>query len=224
MVDYTMKVVITGANRGIGLALTLSYLEQNAQVIAVCRHASEELKQSSATIIDGVDVSNPETLSRLTDHLQRQSVDILINNAGVLAVENINEPSPTTIEQQFRVNALGPLLVTQALLDNLTKGSKIAMITSRMGSISDNGSGGYYGYRMSKAALNAAGHSIAKDLYSRGIAVVMLHPGYVQTEMVGYGGDIDAATSAARLQQRITELSLDSSGDFLHSNGQQLPW
>ena len=121
--DYTMKVVITGANRGIGLALTLSYLEQNAQVIAVCRHASEELKQSSATIIDGIDVSNPETLSRLTDHLQRQSVDILINNAGVLAVENINEPSPATIEQQFRVNALGPLLVTQALLDNLNKGS-----------------------------------------------------------------------------------------------------
>lgn len=222
--DDTMKVVITGANRGIGLALTLSYLEQNAQVIAVCRHASEELKQSSATIIDGIDVSNPETLSRLTDHLQRQSVDILINNAGVLAVENINEPSPATIEQQFRVNALGPLLVTQALLDNLNKGSKIAMITSRMGSISDNGSGGYYGYRMSKAALNAAGHSIAKDLHSRGIAVVMLHPGYVQTEMVGYGGDIDAATSATRLQQRISELSLDSSGDFLHSNGQRLPW
>lgn len=219
-----MKVVITGANRGIGLALTLNYLNQGDQVIAVCRHASEELKQSSATIVDGIDVGNPETLAKLAESLSGQSIDILINNAGVLAVENIEELSPATIEQQFRVNALGPLLITQTLLNNLAEGSKVAMITSRMGSMSDNGSGGYYGYRMSKAALNAAGTSMARDLHSKGIAVVMLHPGYVQTEMVGYGGDIDATTSAARLQQRITELTLENSGSFVHSNGEQLPW
>ena len=92
-----MKVVITGANRGIGLALTLNYLNQGDQVIAVCRHASEELKQSSATIVDGIDVGNPESLAKLADALSSQSIDILINNAGVLAVENIEEPSPATI-------------------------------------------------------------------------------------------------------------------------------
>ena len=98
------------------------------------------------------------------------------------------------------------------------------MITSRMGSMADNGSGGYYGYRMSKAALNAAGVSMARDLKERNIAVLMLHPGYVSTEMVGYGGDIDANTAAERLQQRISELTLSTTGRFLHSNGEELPW
>lgn len=219
-----MKVVITGANRGIGLALTQSYLADGAQVFAVCRHASEELKQSAATIVDGIDVGNPESLHKLTNTLSSHNIDVLINNAGVLAVENIEEPSPATIEQQFRINALGPLLISQALMSNLVEGSKIAMITSRMGSMSDNGSGGYYGYRMSKAALNAAGVSMARDLHSKGIAVAMLHPGYVQTEMVGYGGDINANTAAGRLKQRIEELTLDKSGQFVHSNGEALPW
>ena len=219
-----MNVVITGANRGIGLALTKRYQEQGHHVYAVCRHASDELKKLGTTVIDGVDVSNPESLIRLTEALKSIQVDLLINNAGVLASENIEQPSPATIEQQFRVNALGPVLVAQTVLSNLREGSKVIMITSRMGSMADNGSGGYYGYRMSKAALNAAGVSMARDLKERNIAVLMLHPGYVSTEMVGYGGDIDANTAAERLQQRISELTLSTTGRFLHSNGEELPW
>src|SRR5690606_11410042 len=112
----------------------------------------------------------------------------------------------------------------EALLGNLQQGSKVAFITSRMGSIADNSSGGYYGYRMSKAALNAAAMSLTRDLHPRGIAVAILHPGFVQTAMVNYGGDISADESAKRLSQRIAELSLDNSGGFWHSNGDELPW
>ncbi|MAL84047.1 MAG: short-chain dehydrogenase, partial [Idiomarina sp.] len=125
---------------------------------------------------------------------------------------------------QFEVNALAPLRVTEALLPNLKEGSKVAMITSRMGSIADNGSGSRYGYRMSKAALNAAGKSLSLDLKDQGISVVLLHPGFVQTDMVNHAGDIPAETAAERLIQRIDELSLDTTGQFFHSNGEGLPW
>jgi NAD(P)-dependent dehydrogenase (short-subunit alcohol dehydrogenase family) len=116
------------------------------------------------------------------------------------------------------------LRVTEALLGNLTADAKIAFITSRMGSIADNSSGGYYGYRMSKAALNAAATSLALDLKPRGIAVAILHPGYVQTAMVNFGGDISAEESAQRLSKRIEGLTLENSGNFWHSNGETLPW
>lgn len=219
-----MNIVITGANRGIGLALVQQYVGQGHTVYAVCRHASDELKQTGASIVSGVNLLDVETLASGLSELQDISIDILINNAGVLAAESITDWSPATIEQQFRVNALGPVLVTQTLLTRLNAGAKVIMITSRMGSMADNGSGGYYGYRMSKAALNAAGVSLAKDLAPQGIAVAMLHPGYVQTEMVGYGGDISAETAAERLVSRIEELTLETSGCFQHSNGEVLPW
>ncbi|GAB3015329.1 hypothetical protein GCM10027098_07220 [Bowmanella dokdonensis] len=151
-------------------------------------------------------------------------IDVLINNAGVLGREDFDNPDPASIEHQFRVNALGPLLVTQHLSSNLSKGARVAMITSRMGSMADNGSGGYYGYRMSKAALNAAGVSMARDLAGRGIAVALLHPGYVQTEMVNHGGDVSAEDAAAGLIKRIDALGPDNSGSFWHANGESLPW
>jgi NAD(P)-dependent dehydrogenase (short-subunit alcohol dehydrogenase family) len=111
-----------------------------------------------------------------------------------------------------------------ALLPCLERGAKVALITSRMGSIADNGSGGAYGYRMSKAALNAAGMSLARDLASRGIAVVLLHPGYVKTEMTGGSGNVSAEKSASQLIGRIEALDLAHSGSFWHANGETLPW
>ena len=219
-----MNVVITGANRGIGLAMVEQFCQRGDTVYALCRHTSEELDKTDATVIEGVNMLDIEQLEAHLQPLSGVSIDCLVNNAGVLARESLEDWSPATIEQQFRVNALAPLLVTQALLDNLNNNAKVAMITSRMGSMSDNGSGGYYGYRMSKAALNAAGVSLSKDLSSRGIAVALLHPGYVQTEMVGYGGDIDTATAAERLIARIDALNVGNSGTFWHSNGEELPW
>ncbi|RDV26089.1 SDR family NAD(P)-dependent oxidoreductase [Alteromonas aestuariivivens] len=219
-----MNVVITGANRGIGLALVKAYLARGDKVFATCRNSSDELNASGARVISGVDVSQPDTLKDALSPLKDVKIDILINNAGVLAAESLDDWQPNTIDYQFRVNAMGPLLVTQALLGQLKSGAKIGLITSRMGSMADNGSGGYYGYRMSKAALNAAGVSMANDLRSQGIAVALLHPGFVQTEMVNGNGDIDADTAAQRLVQRVDELDLGSSGQFVHSNGDVLPW
>ena len=219
-----VNVVITGANRGIGLEFTKQYLAKGYKVYALCRNSSDELRDSGATIIDRVDVGNPETLPESLSKIKDVSIDILINNAGVLGRESIDNWDPITIEHQFRVNAMGPLLVSQCLRTQLKNGSKIALITSRMGSMADNSSGNYYGYRMSKAALNMAGVSMAHDLKEQGVAVAILHPGFVQTDMVNNAGDISAQASAELLIQRIEELNLDNSGTFWHSNGEVLPW
>lgn len=216
--------LITGANRGIGLALCKTYLAQGWKVIGVCRTASPELTESGARVIAGVDVTDPEALAQLADTLAGKPIDLLINNAGIFLNETLGEIDYNNIQQQFLINAEAPLRVTEALLGNMTTGAKIAFITSRMGSIADNSSGGYYGYRMSKAALNAAAMSLTKDLKPRGIAVAILHPGYVQTAMVNFGGDISADESAQRLSQRIAGLTLENSGSFWHSNGETLPW
>ncbi|RZQ56504.1 short-chain dehydrogenase [Pseudidiomarina tainanensis] len=220
----TQHIVITGANRGIGLALATQFKQRGDNVTAVCRKASEELKALGVSIIENIDVTHADSISELSQQLSGHSIDILINNAGLLEREHLGSLSTATIEAQFKVNAMGPLLVTDALRDNLHKGSKVIMITSRMGSMADNGSGAYYGYRMSKAALNAAGVSLANDLKDDGIAVAMLHPGFVQTEMVNNAGDISADTAAERLIQRIDELTIDTTGQFKHSNGDSLPW
>lgn len=220
----TQHIVITGANRGIGLALATQFKQRGDNVTAVCRKASEELKALGVSIIENIDVTHADSISELSQQLSGHAIDILINNAGLLEREHLGSLSTATIEAQFKVNAMGPLLVTDALRDNLHKGSKVIMITSRMGSMADNGSGAYYGYRMSKAALNAAGVSLANDLKDDGIAVAMLHPGFVQTEMVNNAGDISAGTAAERLIQRIDELTIDTTGQFKHSNGDTLPW
>lgn len=221
-------VVITGANRGIGLALCKTYLNLGWRVFGVCRQGSDELHNSGAEVITGVDVTQPAGISHLVKQLHEtlanQGIDLLINNAGILRKDSLDRLEASTITEQFLVNALAPLQVTEALLPQLNTTAKIAFITSRMGSIADNTSGGYYGYRMSKAALNAGAMSLARDLKARGIAVAILHPGFVQTEMVGFNGDISAEVSAQRLSQRISELTLESSGSFRHSNGETLPW
>ncbi len=219
-----MNVVITGANRGIGLALTKACIGRGDRVYALCRNSSDELNSLDATVVCGVDLSNPEGLAQSLAPLDEVAIDLLINNAGVLGKESLEDWDPATIDYQFRVNALGPLLLTQCLLKNLSSGSKVGFVTSRMGSMADNGSGGYYGYRMSKAALNAAGVSMAIDLKDNGIPVALLHPGFVKTEMVNNAGDVDAATAAQGLLQRLDELDLARSGGFFHANGDVLPW
>ncbi len=222
-------IVITGANRGIGLALTELYLAENNRVIALCRQASTALSATSAEVIEGVDVGDPQSLAELPTKIKQllpdnATIDVLINNAGVLFNESIGALDYQHMLQQYQVNALGPVFVTDALLNYLAPAAKVIMITSRMGSMADNGSGGYYGYRMSKAALNAAAISFTRDLESKGIAVGILHPGFVQTEMVGGAGHITAKQAAAGLAQRILELSLATTGSFRHSDGQDLPW
>jgi len=219
------NIVISGANRGIGLELTRHYLSAGHEVFALCRQSSRELNESGAVVIENIDVQDVNLAEHLgTSVLAGKPIDILINNAGILQRTSLDNMDYDSMMQQFQVNALGPLRITQALRTQLGSGSKIALITSRMGSVTDNTSGGHYGYRMSKAALNIAGVSLAHDLQSQGVAVVLLHPGYVQTAMVSYGGDISATVAAERLARRIEELNLENSGSFWHSSGEPLPW
>lgn len=219
-----LNIVITGANRGIGLAFARQYHALGHRVYAVCRHASAELETLGLEVIDNIDVAKASCLPELQRKLSGVPVDILINNAGILRNETLGELNYDTIEAQFQTNALGPLRVVEALLPNLGEGSKVANITSRMGSIEDNTSGGRYGYRMSKAALNIASVSMAHDLAAKGIAVAILHPGLVGTEMIGGVGDLTPEEAAERLRARIDDVSLETSGRFFHSNGEALPW
>ena len=220
----TKHVVVTGANKGIGLNFCKHYLTLGNRVTAVVRTPSEELKALDVKIISDIDVANPDDVTTLANHLHGDKIDILINNAGIFHNEILDEMDFAAIEKQISVNAIAPVRITHALLQNLGIDAKVAMITSRMGSIADNGSGGYIGYRMSKAALNAAGVSLAHELKDKQIAVGLFHPGFVQTEMVNFAGDISPETAAERLIKRIDELNLDNSGGFWHSNGETLPW
>jgi len=220
-------VLITGANRGIGLALAQQFTARGDRVIAVCRQSSPALDATAAAVEAGVDVSDDAAVAALASRLTDTRIDTLVLNAGILGQESLGAIDAAGFERmrrQFEVNALGPLRVAQALRDRMAEGGKIGIITSRMGSVADNGSGGYYGYRASKAAVNAIGKSLALDLESRGIAVVLLHPGYVATDMVGGNGDVSPAQAASQLIERLDALTLAQSGSFQHANGSALPW
>ncbi|MGJ8692590.1 MAG: SDR family NAD(P)-dependent oxidoreductase [Thalassotalea sp.] len=218
------NVVITGANRGIGLAMAAIFNAKGYQVYALCRQSSAALDALKVNVIAGVDVSTSSGLAVMVKALNGLEIHILVCNAGILRDESLGDINVDTIREQFEVNALAPLRVVDSLSTNLVEGSKVAMITSRMGSIEDNGSGGRYGYRMSKAALNAAAMSLSKDLSNRHIAVGIYHPGYVQTDMVNNNGDISADEASTRLVALMEGLTMAETGIFKHSNGQVLPW
>jgi NAD(P)-dependent dehydrogenase (short-subunit alcohol dehydrogenase family) len=216
--------VITGANRGIGLSLATQLHSRGNRVLAVCRTRSAELEALGVKVVDGIDVSDPSSIQDLSNAIGEDSIDILINNAGVLYRDGLQSLSLENIRHQFEVNSIGPLSVTQGLLRHLKSGSKVAIVSSRMGSIADNTSGGMYGYRMSKAAVNMVGQSLAIDLKKSGISVAVLHPGFVRTEMTGGAGYIEPSEAASGLISRIDELNLENTGSFLHANGTLLPW
>ncbi|NBD17710.1 MAG: SDR family NAD(P)-dependent oxidoreductase [Cyanobacteria bacterium] len=219
MVNY----LITGANRGIGLEYCKQLKAKGETVIAVCREPSEELKSLGGQIESGIDVTSDDSVTELVKRLQGTTIDVLINNAGIIEANSLDDLDFESLERQFRVNAVAPLRVTKALLPMIPQGGKIILMTSRMGSIEDNTSGGFYGYRMSKTALSMAGKSLAEDLKPRQIAVGILHPGMVQTRMTGFSG-ITPTESVEGLLKRIEELNLENSGTFWHAKGEVLPW
>lgn len=218
------RILVTGSNRGIGLELCRQLVARGEQVFAACRRTNDELNSIGARVIENIDVCCGDSLADLHKQLQGIQLDWLINNAGILSTQSLDTLDFEAMEQQYRVNALGPLRVTSVLLPLLHEGSKVGIITSRMGSIQDNTSGGSYGYRMSKAAVNMAGMSLACDLRDKSIAVALLHPGYVKTEMTGMQGLITAEQSANGLIQRMDELDMAGSGGFWHTQGEKLPW
>ena len=220
-------VLITGANRGIGRALAHRFAARGDDVIGVCRDGSDALADTGARVEAGVDVTDAAAVEALAHRLGGTRIDILVLNAGVLAHESlggIDDAGFDAMRHQFEVNALGPLRVAQALRGCIVDGGKVGIVTSRMGSVADNRSGGYYGYRASKAAVNAIGKSLAVDLRPRGIAVVLLHPGFVATDMVGGRGDVSPEQAATQLAARLDALTLADSGSFWHADGSSLPW
>lgn len=217
-------ILITGANRGIGLALARAYAARGDTVLAACRVTSQALTDLGVKVYEGVEVGDDASVDRLASSLGKTQIDILINNAGIHSNETLDDLSFDRIRKQMEVNAYGPLRVTRALLPHLREGSKVVIVTSRSGSIGDNGSGRTYGYRMSKAAVNMAGVNLALDLKPRGIPVLLLHPGMVKTDMGGGPGAVEAKDAAARMVDRIDEMSLDNTGKFRHAEGYELPW
>lgn len=217
--------LVTGANRGIGLEYCRQLHARGDQVIAVCRQPSAQLEALGVRIEAGIELCDPAAIAALVEHLDGLPLHGVILNAGILQSMGLVDLDADAIRHQFEVNALAPLLLARALVDQMPRGARLALMTSRMGSIEDNTSGGSYGYRMSKVALNIAGKSLAIDLQSRGIAVAILHPGLVCTRMINFNPNgISPEDSVRGLLARIDGLTLENSGTFWHANGDVLPW
>lgn len=213
-------ILIIGASRGIGLCLARNYASSGHHVIGTVR--TGELP--GLETINGVDLASPEAPARVASALGARRIDVLIHNAGIFAREALPELDFFEIQRQFDINTMAPLRMVAGLLGHLAAGAKIGLVSSRMGSLGDNTSGAYYGYRMSKAALNMAGVSLARDLAPQGIAVALLHPGFVRTELTGGRGDVEPEVAAAGIVARMDALTVASSGRFWHANGQELPF
>lgn len=230
----TKTVLITGANRGLGLKFVKQYAQDGWLVIAVCRspNAAKELNEladlhENITLYT-LDVSNQTMINDLAEQLHDRPIDLLLNNAGIYGsfASTIDSIDEQEMIRAFQVNTLAPLNLITALLPNLELGNvkKIASITSKMGSISDNTSGGSYPYRASKAALNMTMKSVSIELAPKNITVLMLHPGWVQTDMGGPNALISPQESIRGMRKVIDEADLERSGRFLTYNGEELAW
>ncbi|MGD9763426.1 MAG: SDR family oxidoreductase [Candidatus Binatia bacterium] len=216
-------VLITGSDTGIGLELARQLAQRGDDVVATCIASSAALSALPVRVIEGVDVTSDAAVHQLGVTLAGLPLDMLINNAGVFAQETLDTLDFDGMRRHYEVNALGPLRVTAALRPNLRRGAKVAIVSSRVGSIGDNASGANYGYRASKAAVNMIGVNLAHDLRPAGVAVALLHPGAVATAMNG-GVGIPVAEAVEGLLARIDALTLAESGGFWHANGMRLPW
>ena len=230
--------LITGANRGIGLAFAQSYARDGWRVFATCRTPAqakelEKLAAGSAAKGQGVvsvhalDVADGKAIDALGKALKAEAIDVLVNNAGVY------DPSPSfgrtdydAWEQVFRVNTMAALRMAEAFVEQVARSQKklMAGISSGMGSIADNGSGGYYAYRTSKSALQMVMRSLAIDLGPRGIIAVAMNPGWVKTDMGGPGGNLTPEESARRMRVVFDKLGPKDSGKFWHHTGKEFPW
>lgn len=219
---------INGTARGIGLELVRELTAAGMRVVAACRTPSPDLIATGAIIVEGVDIAFPECGPHLVAALNAKDIgqlDGLIMNAGIYPPDGgLGTLDFAAITEAFTVNALGQLRIIEALLPRMDHGGRIGLVTSRMGSIADNTSGGSYGYRMSKAALNIAGKNLAMDLGPRGIAVAIMHPGFVRTDMTSNRGLIDADESARGLLGVLERLTMQNTGTFWHQSGDIIPW
>jgi NAD(P)-dependent dehydrogenase (short-subunit alcohol dehydrogenase family) len=225
------SVLITGANRGIGLEFARQYAAAGWRVVATCRDPAraKALKVVAGDLrVCALDVGDFVAIDVLARELENEPIDILLNNAGVYG------PEPQTLDsldyagwaETFLIDCMAPIRMSQAFLGHVEKSrlKTIVAITSKMGSIADNSSGEAYIYRTGKAALNMAFKSLAVDLAPRGIVAAVIHPGWVKTEMGGPGALISASESVSGMQELIAHLTLEDSGRFWSYDGTEIPW
>ena len=220
-----MTTLITGASRGIGFAMAVQLAARGERVVALNRTASPELATRGVQVRDGIELTDVEGVAALAAGFVPGSLDRIIANAGLRIEDDFADFRLDDLRRQFEVNALAPLNLVRALAPALKDGGKVALISTRVGSLADNGRGGEFGYRMSKAALNMAGVNLAHALKPRGIGVFLLHPGFVRTDLTGGQGLIDAAESAAKLIAMTDDLTIAETGSFWHAiERTRLPW
>jgi NAD(P)-dependent dehydrogenase (short-subunit alcohol dehydrogenase family) len=227
------SILITGANRGLGLEFAKQYAEEGYRVFATARAPQEarELaalaKAHPALSVHALVTSEPDSVAALARELAEQPLDILLNNAGVMGPkqQRLGRIDYAGMLDTFKVNSIGPLLVAEAFLENVAKSQRklLAAVTSGMGSIADTG-GGSYAYRASKAALNMSYRNLALDLKDRGIIAVVINPGWVQTDMGGAGAPLTPSASIAAMRKVFDALSLADTGKFLDYKGGTWPW
>jgi len=221
-------VLVTGANRGLGLEFARQYAAAGWQVIGTARNPSEavELKRLDVEVLP-LDVADPESIARLARELGDRPVDLLINNAGIFPrVSTLEEVDFDDVERTYAVNTIGPMRVTRALLPNLERGTakQIVSITSGLGSIENNTSGRYYGYRESKAALNMFTRSLAAELADAGFTCIVMSPGWVQTDMGGPDASLTPEQSITGMRAVIDGLTPTDTGTYWNHDGTKLPW
>jgi len=230
------SVLVTGANRGLGLEFAKQYSADGWRVFACCRSPGKakglnDLAQASnrRLSLHPLDVSRRDSVSSLAEALHDETIDILLNNAGVYGDESHYDFGKIDYEKwgaAFSVNVMGAMRMVEAFLENVSRSEKkvIACVSSRMGSISDNTSGGSYMYRSSKAALNAVLRSLSLDLKDRGIVAVALHPGWVRTDMGGENAPTPPQESIQGMRKVLESLQGKDSGKFLSYDGSEVPW
>ncbi|MAX66609.1 MAG: SDR family oxidoreductase [Bacteriovoracaceae bacterium] len=218
------NIVIFGGNRGIGLELVKQYLTQENNIVVICRHSSKELESLGVKVISGKDVTDDAAMAKINEELDIDKIDVFIHNAGVLVPDSFPEIDLEVMRKSFEINTLGPLKTILALKDKFKAGSKIGILSSRVGSIADNSSSNNYAYRVSKTAVNMLGTCLALDFKKSKVALALLHPGYVKTEMTAGQGFIEADEAAVGLKEQMDQLSMENTGLFVHSNGEKLPW
>lgn len=229
-----MNVLVTGANRGIGLSWARAFRKRDAKVIGTAREpgGADDLREIGAQV-EELDVTDDASVAMLAERLHGVAIDLLVLNAGILRRDTADSVDTALMMRQFDTNALGPLRVALALRPNLALaesasagsaggGPAIVAMTSRMGSIADNNSGGFYGYRTSKAALNAVMKSLSIDFSPW--PVVVIHPGYIATRMTGNQGDLGPDEAVDRMLSIVDRLDESMTGRFYHRDGHELPW
>ncbi|MCC6710258.1 MAG: SDR family oxidoreductase [Gammaproteobacteria bacterium] len=221
-------VLVTGADRGIGAALVRAYRQRGARAIAACLGDGASLSAEGLEVAPDVDVTSMASLDALAARLAGTHIDILISNAGAYFADSFEALDFAAMQRLYDINALGPLRVARALTPLMGEGGKLGILTSRVGSITDNAMGGMYAYRMSKAAANQLGVNLYHELKPRGIAVMLLHPGQVATDMTreltALGDFITPTESAAGLVRQLDALHAATPPEFRHANGTLLPW